>query len=266
MRSPFPPVMLLGVGLAQAPHRRKSLLFSCSAKMPCLSWVPAAAFCSPVLLPGRSHCQCHWRASCHGARGRCPWTCMRCDSSVRPTLSLGAAGAVSVSSCCGAARAGGEGLAQPAVLLESFAQSRASCWVHPPLTAKVRLPSPPKPLLCQDALGSKTEPVHLPSTDGGSWMLLRYVLLCRRFPEEYFFPSLKTAALGPDCVNTAKYHLTAVDTRGLYLLGNDCVANILNNCLCNVCPGYCRIHFIIRALGCTLLIILSNNLHSTVSV
>lgn len=97
-------------------------------------------------------------------------------------------------------------------------------------------------------------------------MLLRYVLPRRRFPEECFFPSLKTAAPGPGCVNTAQYHLIAVDTRGLYLLGNDCVANILNNSLSNVYPGYCRIHFIIRALGCTLLIILSNNLHSTVSV
>lgn len=132
-------------------------------------------------------------------------------------------------------------------------------------------PSLPKPLLAPGCSQLQKRapcafPMRLPPASRQPGMLLRCILPCRRLPEEYFFPSLKTAAPGPECVNTAKYHLIAADTRGLYLLGNYCVADILNNSLSNVCPGYCRIHFIIRALGCTLLIILSNNLHSTVSV
>lgn len=207
---------------------------------------------------------------------------MRHDSPAQPRLGLGAAGAMPRASrqvaaaeqprqgvrglragaACTARRPAGALLPEQGKLAGAsspFSRVR-------PLQQVSISPLPQKAFSCQDAHSSKPEPMHLPSTSGGSWMLLRYVLPCRMFPEEYFFPSLKTAAPGPDCVNTAKYHLIAVSTRGLYLLGNDCVANILNNSLSNVCPGYCRIHFIIRALGCTLLIILSNNLHSTVSV
>lgn len=79
------------------------------------------------------------------------------------------------------------------------------------------------------------------------------------------FPLPKDCSSGARPCKHNECHLIAA-ALGLGLLGNGCVANILNNSLCNVCPGYCGIHFIIRALGCTLLIILSNNLHSTVSV
>lgn len=153
-----------------------------------------------------------------------------------------------------------KGLPKPIILPEPFSQGTL---MHPPPMAKLHLPSSPKPFLTPGCSQLQTRAQR---AFPGSWMLLGYILPSRRLPEESFFPSLKTAALGPGCVNTAKSHLIAADTRGLYLLGNDCVANVLNNSPCNVCPGYCGIRFIIRALGCTLLIILSNNLHSTVSV
>ena len=46
---------------------------------------------------------------------------------------------------------------------------------------------PPNPSSHRDAAGSKTEPVRLPSTDGGSWVLLGYVLPCKIFPRGIFF-------------------------------------------------------------------------------
>lgn len=131
--------------------------------------------------------------------------------------------------------------------------------------AQVCLPPPPRHLTAPRCSWLQSRPCSFP--------LLAVELdaahirpAVQKVPRGIFFPSPRTAAPGPGCVNTAKYHLMAADTRGLYLPGKDHVANILNNSLRNVGPGYCRIHFIIRALGCTLLIILSNNLRSTVSV
>lgn len=130
----------------------------------------------------------------------------------------------------------------------------------PLLTAKLHPLSPPH----QDGPRSKNHPVRLPFTYGRAGCCSD-ASCCAGGSLRIIFP------VPMDCSREARpckhreYHLIAA-ALGLELLGKSCVANILNNSLCNVCPGYCGIHFIIRALGCTLLIILSNNLHSTVSV
>lgn len=153
----------------------------------------------------------------------------------------------------------GRGLPSPRPA-RAFSQS---CCVHPSLWRSSILLSP-KPSLHQDGPRSKNEPVHLPFTHGRAGCCLD--ASCHAGGSlRNIFPLPKDCSSGARPCKHCEYHLIAA-ALGLELLGNSCIANILNNSLCNVCPGYCGIHFIIRALGCTLLIILSNNLHSTVSV
>lgn len=181
--------------------RCKSRLLGCSSKMPGLPRVPAAAFCSTVLFPRRS------QASPLPAplesltlRGEtatpwCPWARTRHDSPAQPTLGLGPG------------RGRGAGTAHPP---EPFSQGRASCRPHPS-------PRSPRPLRVPGC--SQLQSRARAPAEGGSWVLLGYVVPCRRFPEEYFFPSLKTAAAGPACVRAAKYHLIAAGAGGFICWG-----------------------------------------------
>lgn len=156
----------------------------------------------------------------------------------------------------GAAWAGG----CSALLLPEPSPRAAGC--IPPY-GKAPSPSPPNPPCTRMVPAPKTSPCAFPSPTRAGCCL---DASCHAGGSlRNIFPLPKDCSSGARPCKHCEYHLIAA-ALGLELLGNSCVANILNNSLCNVCPGYCGIHFIIRALGCTLLIILSNNLHSTVSV
>lgn len=247
-RTWLPPVMPLGVGLAGA--------LPVPAINPGSGSVmgPVSGSCTGIL----SHRARPWPwpgSSCRGRGGRCRRTSV--PKSAHPEQPFGCRGCRGCSMSQHRAAGQGRGAAQ----LPSCRALSQSCGCIPP---HGKAPSPLSQTLNQAGPRSKIEPVRLPFTHGRAGSC--WDVSCRAGGSlRNLFPLPKDCSSGARPCKHREYHLIAA-ALGLELLGNGCIANILNNSLCNVCPGYCRIHFIIRALGCTLLIILSNNLHSTVSV
>lgn len=216
------------------------------------------------LCDGASHRFLHWNffppvaggTSCHGLGGRCRRT-SRCGARCQNQRTQRShSGCWRYQGCATSQPWSSQGTERGAAQPHPATAFSQSCRAHPSLGQS----SKSSPL--QDV--PAPERARAPSLHAGAGCCLDGSC-CAGGSLRNIFPLPKDCSSGARPCKHNECHLIAA-ALGLGLLGNGCVANILNNSLCNVCPGYCGIHFIIRALGCTLLIILSNNLHSTVSV